>query len=149
MVGLLFAMTTVATLIVTAVLVTMFEHKQDARSPYLRIQELDEASTDPALWAKNWPHHVDQYKQTAGDEYYGGSSALPESTLDKNPWLRRLYAGYAFAIDYREARGHAYMLNDQILTQRVTERPQAGACLHCHASATVRYRQTGLDRKRV
>jgi nitrite reductase (cytochrome c-552) len=144
MVGLLFAMTTVATLIVTAVLVTMFEHKQDARSPYLRIQELDEVSTDPALWAKNWPHHFDQYKQTAGDEYYGGSSALPESKLDKNPWLRRLYAGYAFAIDYREARGHAYMLNDQILTQRVTERPQAGACLHCHASATVLYRQTGL-----
>jgi nitrite reductase (cytochrome c-552) len=142
--AILFVLTVGATLAVTFTLVTMFEHKQDARSPYLRIVELDETSVDPALWAKNWPSHFDQYKQTAGDEYYGGSSALPESKLEQSPWLRRLYAGYAFALDYREARGHAYMLNDQILTQRVTERPQAGACLHCHGSTTVLYREAGL-----
>jgi len=140
----LFVITAVGSVILASVLITMFEHKQDARSPYLRIVELDEISVDPALWAQNWPHHFDQYKQTAGDDYYGGSSAMPESKLDQSPWLRRLYAGYAFALDYREARGHAYMLHDQVLTERITERPQAGACLHCHASTTVLYRQAGL-----
>ena len=71
---------------------------------------------------------------TAGDKFYGGASAMPESKLEEQPWLKRLYAGYAFSIDYREARGHAYMLYDQGVTERVTKKPQAGACLHCHAS---------------
>lgn len=139
------AIAAVATAAVTYTLVTMVEHKQDARSPYLRIVELDETSTDPAPWGMNWPHHFEQYKGTAGDEFYGGSSAMPQSKLEESPWLKRLYAGYAFSIDYREARGHAYMLYDQVVTERVNQRPQAGACLHCHASATVLYRKVGLD----
>jgi nitrite reductase (cytochrome c-552) len=36
------------------------------------------------------------------------------------------------------------MLDDQRTTRRVTERPQTGACLHCHASNTVAYRDLGL-----
>jgi nitrite reductase (cytochrome c-552) len=135
----------IVTAAVTYTLVTMVEHKQDARSPYLRIVDLDETSTDPAPWGMNWPHHFEQYKSTAGDEFYGGSSAMPESKLEQSPWLKRLYAGYAFSLDYREARGHAYMLYDQVVTERVNQRPQAGACLHCHGSTTVLYRKTGLE----
>lgn len=141
----LFALSTLGVLILVFVLVTMFEHKQDARTPYLRVVELSETSTDPAPWGLNWPRHYEQYKQTAGDEFYGGSSAMPASKLEESPWLKRLYAGYAFSIDYREARGHAYMLYDQVVTERVNQRPQAGACLHCHASATVLYRKVGLE----
>jgi nitrite reductase (cytochrome c-552) len=59
--------------------------------------------------------------------------------------LKRLYAGYAFSIDYREARGHAYMLYDQGVTERITKKPQAGACLHCHGSISVLYRKVGLE----
>lgn len=135
----------IATIVVTFTLVTIFEHKQDERTPYLRVAELNEVSVDPAPWGLNWPHHYEQYKSTAGDEFYGGSSAMPESKLEQNPWLKRLFAGYAFSIDYREARGHAYMLYDQVVTERVNKRPQAGACLHCHASATVLYRKVGLE----
>ena len=126
-------------------LVTIVDHKQDARNPFFRVVELNEVSTDPTLWGKNFPHHFDQYKSTAGDKFYGGSSALPESKLDQFPWLKRLYAGYAFSIDYREARGHAYMLYDQVVTERVHQRKQAGACLHCHASPIVLYRKAGLE----
>ena len=36
------------------------------------------------------------------------------------------------------------MLDDQRSTKRVTERPQTGACLHCHAANTLAYRQEGL-----
>jgi nitrite reductase (cytochrome c-552) len=143
--GLVAGVTALLTVIVVYVLVTMFEHKTDARSPYLRVVELDETSVDASLWGQNWPHHYDQYLQTAGDEFYGGSSAMPASKLDEDPWLRRLYAGYAFSIDYREARGHAYMLYDQVVTERVNQRQQAGACLHCHASTTVLYRKAGLE----
>ena len=135
----------VATVAVTFTLVTMVKHKQDARSPYLRIADLNEISVDPRPWGQNWPHHFDQYTQTAGDQFYGGSSAMPQSKLDESPWLKRLYAGYAFSIDYREARGHAYMLYDQVVTERVNQRAQAGACLHCHGSTTVLYRKAGLE----
>ena len=133
------------TFAVVAVLVGIFEHRQEARTPFLRVVEVTEISTDPIPWGKNFPRQFDGWKATAGDQFYGGSSALPESKLDQSPWLRRLYAGYAFSIDYREARGHAYMLYDQGVTERVTKKPQAGACLHCHASATVMYRKAGLE----
>jgi nitrite reductase (cytochrome c-552) len=142
--GLVFLVAVIGTLLVTWTLITMFGHKQDARQPFVRVTELSEISTDPEPWGLNWPHQFDGYKATAGDQFYGGSSAMPASKLDHQPWLRRLYAGYAFSIDYREARGHAYMLYDQGVTERVTKKSQAGACLHCHASGTVMYRREGL-----
>ena len=140
-----FFVAAVGTALVAWVLVTMFGRKQEARTPYVRVVELNEVSVDAQPWGLNWPHQFDGYKSTAGDKFYGGSSAMPASKLDKQPWLRRLYAGYAFSIDYREARGHAYMLYDQGVTERVTKKPQAGACLHCHASTSVLYRQVGLE----
>ena len=143
--ALVFAVAVIATLVVTWVLATMFTHRQDARQPFVRVVEVDEATTDPEPWGRNWPRQFDDWKATAGPAFRGGSSALPASRLEQQPWLRRLYAGYAFSLDYREARGHAYMLYDQGVTERVTQRDQSGACLHCHASVTVLYRRVGLD----
>jgi len=134
----------VVTAVVVFVLVTMFERKQEARTPFLRVADVNEISTDPRPWGQNWPEHFDAYLRTAEGYDYGGSNAMPESKLDEPPWLRRLYAGYAFSLDYREARGHAYMLYDQTETERITKRQQAGACLHCHSSSSVMYRIAGL-----
>jgi nitrite reductase (cytochrome c-552) len=132
---------------VTALLVTIFEHRQEARVPFVRLINVDETTTDPVPWGTNWPFEFDTYRRTVDDieTEFGGSSAMPASKLNKQPWLRRLYAGYAFSIDYREARGHAYMLYDQEVTERVTKRPQSGACLHCHASVMPTYRRLGLE----
>ncbi|KAA0214204.1 MAG: ammonia-forming cytochrome c nitrite reductase subunit c552 [Leptolyngbya sp. PLA3] len=143
--ALVFVVAVIGTLLVTWVLVVMFGHKQAARTPFVRIAEVNEISVDPEPWGLNWPRQFDGWKSTAGDKFYGGSSAMPQSKLDSHPWLKRLYAGYAFSIDYREARGHAYMLYDQGVTERVTKKPQAGACLHCHASTSVLYRKVGLE----
>ena len=121
------------------------DRKHEAQSSMVQLQQVDELTTDPEPWGVNWPHHFDGYKKTAGDKFYGGSSALPESKLEQQPWLKRLYDGYAFSLDYREARGHAYMLYDQGVTKRVTERQQSGACLHCHASIVPTYRRIGLE----
>lgn len=57
--------------------------------------------------------------------------------------MRRIFAGYAFGIDYREERGHAYSLKDQDETERTKQRPQPGSCLHCHASALPAWRKLG------
>ncbi|MCG8511185.1 MAG: ammonia-forming cytochrome c nitrite reductase subunit c552, partial [Rhodospirillales bacterium] len=136
----------VATFGVTALLVSIFEHRQEQQRSYVRLVDVNEISTDPVPWGTNWPHQFDTYQRTVDSEEteFGGSSAMPASKLEEQPWLRRLYAGYAFSIDYREARGHAYMLYDQEVTERVTQRVQSGACLHCHASVVPTYRRLGL-----
>jgi len=135
-----------ATFGVTALLINIFGRKQEARTPFVRLMEVSETTTDPAPWGANWPRQFDGYQRTADfARFYGGSSAMPAQKLETQPWLKRLYAGYAFSLDYREARGHAYMLSDQLATKRVTERPQPGACLHCHASVIPTYRRLGLE----
>lgn len=143
----LLAIVAAITFLVTALLVTIFEHRQEARTPFVRLVEVDETTTDTEPWGMNWPLQFDSYRRTVDDDEteHGGSSALPPSKLEKDPWLKRLYAGYAFSLDYREARGHAYMLGDQEATERVTKRPQSGACLHCHAAIAPTYRRLGLE----
>src|SRR5688500_1695483 len=143
----LLAVAAVVTFGITALLVTIFQHRQEARTPFVRLVEVDEVTTDPAPWGINWPSQFDTYRRTVDDRetQHGGSSAMPASKLEEHPWLRRLYAGYAFSIDYREARGHAYMLFDQEMTERVTKRPQSGACLHCHAAVIPTYRRLGME----
>lgn len=65
------------------------------------------------------------------------------SRLVEDPRLRSFWAGYAFAEDFREERGHAYMFIDQVFTRRQEVVKQPGACLHCHASVYTVYRDQG------
>ncbi|MGB7346350.1 MAG: ammonia-forming cytochrome c nitrite reductase subunit c552, partial [Pirellulaceae bacterium] len=141
------ALVAMATFGVAALLMNIFERKQEARKPFVRLVEVSEVSTDPKPWGVNFPLQYESYLRTADTErtQYGGSNALPPSKLEQDPWLKRLFAGYAFSIDYREARGHAFMLGDQEVTKRVTDVKQAGACLHCHASIAPTYRRIGLE----
>jgi nitrite reductase (cytochrome c-552) len=53
------------------------------------------------------------------------------------------WKGYAFSEDFREERGHAYMLEDQLFTRRQIVTQQPGTCLHCHASVYVPYLRAG------
>jgi nitrite reductase (cytochrome c-552) len=63
---------------------------------------------------------------------YGGS--VPYSKLERYPAMVRLWAGYAFAIDHNEERGHYYAQIDQRDTERVQWSSQPGACVNCHAA---------------
>jgi nitrite reductase (cytochrome c-552) len=131
--------------LVTGLLTSIVERKEEARNPYLRLVEVAEDTTDPAAWGVNWPRAFDDYRRTAEvtRTKFGGSETLPEEKAKAFPWLTRMFAGYAFAIDYRDRRGHAYMLQDQEQTRRVTERPQPGSCLQCHSSVIPTYRRLG------
>lgn len=143
---------------VTALLVNIFERKQEAREPFFRVVELDDETTDPAVWGKNFPLQYDSYRRTVDQQRtrYGGSEAVPraptaadprtvvaQSRLDEDPRLRTMWAGYAFSRDFREERGHAYMLTDQIYTERQQAARQPGTCIHCHASVYVPYKRMG------
>ncbi len=131
--------------LVAALLTNIFDRKQEAKNPYVRLVDVTEETTDAAPWGMNWSRQYDDYQRTVDvtRTRFGGSEALPEQKIERDPWLQRMFAGYAFAIDYRDRRGHAYMLADQEMTKRVTERPQPGSCLHCHASVIPTYRRVG------
>ena len=142
----------------TAMLVNIFERKQEARQPFYRVVELTDDTEDPAVWGKNFPFHYDAYRRTTDMQRtrYGGSEAMPrtpsqadprsvlaQSRLEADPRLKMMWAGYAFARDFREDRGHAFMLDDQTYTERQHAVQQPGTCLHCHASVYVPYKKVG------
>ena len=132
---------------VSALLINIAERKAEARAQYVRLVEVTEDTTDPERWGMNWPRQYDSYLRTAQATRtrfggHGGSEALPEQKIERDPWLKRMFLGYAFALDYRDRRGHAYMLEDQEQTERLS-RPQSGSCLHCHASVMPLYRELG------
>jgi nitrite reductase (cytochrome c-552) len=149
------AVTTVA----VAALLTNISHRQDeARNPFYRVVDISDTTTDPAVWGQNFPQQYDDYRKTADQERtrYGGSEALPrtpdardprtqvaQSRLEEDPRLVDFWKGYAFSEDFREERGHAYMLEDQLFTRRQIVTPQPGTCLHCHASVYVPYLRAG------
>ena len=143
----LIAVVAVATAAVTALLVNISERKNEASQTFVRLAEVTEDTTDPAVWGINFPKQYDSYLRTAEATRtrfggHGGSEALPEQKIERDPWLQRMFRGYAFSIDYRDRRGHAYMLTDQEETERQTK-PQTGSCLHCHASVMPLYRELG------
>jgi len=143
---------------VTMLLVNIYEHKQEARTPFVRVVELTEESVDPVAWGRNFPLQFDGYKRTVDQvrTKFGGSEGIPrtpttadprsivsQSRLEEDPRLKTIWAGYAFSKDFREERGHAYMLQDQEFTERQHFAKQPGTCLHCHASVYVPYLKAG------
>src|SRR6185369_7478442 len=127
---------------VTALLVNIFERKQEARNPFYRVVQLTDTTEDPAVWGKNFPLEYDAYRRTVDQvrTRFGGSEAVPrtptkadprsivaQSRLEQDPRLKTMWAGYAFSKDFREERGHAYMLDDQMFTERQQASPQPGA----------------------
>jgi nitrite reductase (cytochrome c-552) len=152
------AITALVTLGIVALLVNIFERKQEARNPFYRVVELNDETEDPAIWGQNFPQQYDQYRRTVDQvrTRYGGSEAVPrtptaadprsvvaQSRLEEDPRLKVIWSGYAFSKDFREERGHAYMLDDQTFTERQQVAKQPGTCMHCHASVYVPYRKLG------
>jgi nitrite reductase (cytochrome c-552) len=149
---------TLATIGGVALLINIFERRQEGRNPFYRVVELTDDTEDPAVWGKNFPMQYDDYRRTVDQARtrYGGSEALPrtptqadprsvvsQSKLEEDSRLKVMWAGYAFARDFREERGHAYMLEDQTYTERQLAANQPGACMHCHASVYVPYKKLG------
>ena len=150
--------TAVIVVSIAALLVNIFQRRQEARNPFYRVVALDDTTDDAATWGKNFPLQYDDYRKTVDQvrTRYGGSEGEPhspsagdprsvvsQSRLEEDPRLRELWAGYAFSQDFREERGHAYMLEDQEFTRRQLVTKQPGTCLHCHASTYVPYMRAG------
>ncbi len=110
---------------------------------------ITDQTEDPAIWGLRFPLQYERYLKTTDmrPTKYGGSKPTPhtptesdprtvtsQSKVDEDAGLRAMWQGYAFAADFREDRGHAYMLEDQKYTLRQKVVAQPGSCVNCHAS---------------
>lgn len=143
------ALTAVVTAGITALLANIIERQEEAGDSFAKVVDLDDTIADPAVWGQNFPAQYESYLRTsemtatvhAGsvEEERAASETDPRtivstSRIEEDPRLKEMWDGYPFSVDYRHARGHAYMLEDQRYTLRVQNFKQPGACLNCHAS---------------
>lgn len=105
------------------------------------------SSDDPRIeaWEKDWPDYVDMYMETkdmSSPTPFGGNH--PYSKLIRYPGKQALWAGYAFAVDFNEDRGHYYTQIDQMKSKRNDKeylnahglpnfKGQPGSCMNCHS----------------
>jgi nitrite reductase (cytochrome c-552) len=141
-----------------AFLVNVFERKREADRAFFQVVDIKEDTVDPAVWGRNFPLQYESYRRTVDQHRtrFGGSEAAPrtptqadprsivsQSRLEEDPRLKSMWAGYAFSVDFREERGHAFMLSDQAFTERQQVVKQPGTCLNCHASTYVALLKAG------
>ncbi len=129
--------TVVVTVAVTALLVNIFERKQEAKLSYLKIVEIPHGEPDPEKWSVNFPREYSAYMKTMKTsemiQYskwgrYGGSEAF--SKLEHTPDMKLLFAGYPFSVEYNEERGHMNALTDMLQIKRLGDK-KPGACMTC------------------
>ena len=141
-------------IVAAALLVNIAERKQEAKNSYVKLVQVTENDVDPAKWGTNWPREYDGYKRTSepthtkyGGGWGGAEGVVPPQKAARDPWLNRIFAGYLFAVDFRDRRGHSYMLFDQENTKRnvPAEGKQSGNCMHCHASIMPLYKKLGRE----
>ena len=134
LVVLAFLVGAVALAVVGAMLVNIFERKQEASETFVQVVDVQDGEMDASVWGQNFPLEYSRFLMMEDDEVrtaYGGSQQYDK--LARFPAMQRLWNGYAFAVDFREDRSHWYALVDQKETKRQEVVKQPGACANCHA----------------
>lgn len=86
---------------------------------------------DLAEWGEYFPLQYQSFLKNGemASTEFGGSE--PVSKLDQAVYLKELYAGMPFSVEYKEDRGHVYAMDDVLDTAR---KKPAASCLSCKSS---------------
>ena len=119
----LFIITAVVVFLLGLLASSIINRKSEAKYQY--VPKVDIAKNEPRneVWGENYPAEYQSFKQTRDTTFaslYGGSQMV--DMLEENPNFVVLWAGYAFAKDYNQGRGHQYAIEDLNNTLR-TEGP--------------------------
>ena len=125
--------TAIAAIGLTALLVNIFERKQEARQPFVPRRGDHRRHGRPRRVGQELPAAVRPVPADGGSEAHAlrrergpgprtpdeadPRTVVAQSRLEEDPRLKTMWNGYAFAVDFREERGHAYMLDDQTYTR--------------------------------
>jgi nitrite reductase (cytochrome c-552) len=90
------------------------------------------------IWGENFPREYNTWKKTVDMDFtskHMGSNVV--DVLEERPEMVILWAGYAFAKDYKAPRGHAHAVEDNVASLRTgtpvneTDGPQPATCWAC------------------
>ncbi|NJO68461.1 MAG: ammonia-forming cytochrome c nitrite reductase, partial [Bacteroidetes bacterium] len=144
----IFAFTVVIVFLFGLLASSIIERRAEAvfvNTPAVKIADYEPRNEE---WAKNYPREYQSYMQTADTSFrslYNGSATI--DMLEINPRMVVLWAGYAFAKEYTQARGHYYAVSDVQQSLRTgapkqpTDGPQPGTCWTCKSPDVPRLMQ--------
>jgi nitrite reductase (cytochrome c-552) len=130
----LFLATMVVVFLVGLLGASIVERRTEAMAARSPIAPLPEFEPRNAVWGQQYPRQFQTYIQTLDTSFaskYGG--ARHRDMLAQHPEMVVLWAGYAFARDYEQIRGHYYAVLDVHRSLR-TNLDQPGTCWTCKST---------------
>jgi len=115
-------------------LATILERRTEATIAGVPITPLPEFEPRNAVWGEQFPRQFETYLQTLDTTFvsrWGGSRH--RDMLAQHPEMVVLWAGYPFARDYDQIRGHYYSVKDVHQTLR-TNNDMPGTCWTCKST---------------
>lgn len=131
----LFIISSVLVFIVGVFVANIMERRGESIARLQIVKPIAEWEPRNEVWGENFPREFESYKQTLDTTFrskYCGSGHI--DLLEDCPESVIMWAGYAFAKDYNQGRGHAYAVNDVRLTLRtggIKESTQPATCWSC------------------
>ena len=113
---------------------SIIERRSEAVYKLQPVRPIAEWEPRNEVWGENYPREYETYLQTRDTSFrskYMGSAMI--DVLERDTYLVILWAGYAFARDYNQSRGHYYAIKDIRQTLR-TDVPQPATCWTCKST---------------
>lgn len=131
---LLFVGTVVAVAAVGLMAASIVERRQET---FLvnQVQPIDDWEPRNAVWGANFPKQYESYLKTRETNFqslHHGSVEI--DYLERYPLRVVLWAGYAFARDYKQGRGHYHAVEDVRQSLRSTVETLPGTCWTCKST---------------
>jgi nitrite reductase (cytochrome c-552) len=146
---LLFAGTMVVVFILGIIAASVTERRAEIASVFNNKKiEITGIESKNEIFAENYPREYETWAQTADTSFqslFNGNQAV--DVLAARPDMVILWAGYAFAKDYKSPRGHKYAIDDNRSTLRTgapmtaDEGPQPSTCWTCKSPDVPRMMQ--------
>jgi nitrite reductase (cytochrome c-552) len=130
----IFLATIVVVFLIGLLASSIIERRSEAKLYFQMVSEIPDWEPRNEVWGQNFPRQYQSYIRTADTSFaskYFGSSKV--DYLEKYPELVVMWAGYAFARDYNQGRGHYYAVSDVHSTLR-TVQPQPATCWTCKST---------------
>ncbi|MFH6936428.1 ammonia-forming cytochrome c nitrite reductase [Flavobacterium sp. FlaQc-30] len=117
---------------------SVMERRTEALFVNKVLSPVGEFESRNEVWGENYPREFQTYYETADTTFvskYGGGKM--RDMLHEDPRMVVLWAGYGFAKDYNQGRGHFYALEDIYNTLRTgapkgpQDGPQPSSCWVC------------------
>ncbi|MCK4748352.1 MAG: ammonia-forming cytochrome c nitrite reductase subunit c552, partial [Bacteroidales bacterium] len=109
----MFLATMILVFVVGMVVSSVVERRTEAVFAYAPANDLDPWEARNEEWGKYYPRNYQSFLKTADTMFrskYNGSAMI--DMLEVDPRLVVLWAGYGFAKDYNQGRGHSYAVSD-------------------------------------